>query len=217
MHGGTFADQQHHHCQWGLSPHARGNLSYFFSGQNAVGPIPVCTGEPAESVEGCGGYRAYPRMHGGTRGCQTTALIYRGLSPYARGNRPNGWGKLLRHGPIPVCTGEPLMAVFSSRRLRAYPRMHGGTLALATILNSNGGLSPYARGNPSSGVLPSLSSGPIPVCTGEPCPNLCTSRMAWAYPRMHGGTDQGTPVAVPAMGLSPYARGNRRKSNASFG
>ena len=152
--------------------------------------------------------RAYPRMHGGTGCGQSGGNFFEGLSPHARGNRVRSSRLEARLGPIPACTGEPSYV----RRLigapGAYPRMHGGTGALAAGVTAEQGLSPHARGNHGLARAKAGAIGPIPACTGEP---LCFARQRparWAYPRMHGGTASRISLRIHHQGLSPHARGN---------
>ena len=70
------------------------------------------------------------------------------------------------------------------------------------------GLSPRVRGNPLriDGHRHRLRS--IPACAGEP-PALTTDRScAGVYPRVCGGTEEGSIVLHGGRGLSPRVRGN---------
>ena len=59
---------------------------------------------------------------------------------------------------------------------------------LLTINAASGGLSPLARGNPKTGLMPMPSKRPIPACAGEPMPVTLAAPVNWAYPRLRGGT-----------------------------
>ena len=50
----------------GLSPRVRGNLPVERAGDEVVGSIPACAGEPAGCAWYCGGAGVYPRVCGGT-------------------------------------------------------------------------------------------------------------------------------------------------------
>ena len=70
------------------------------------------------------------------------------------------------------------------------------------------GLSPRVRGNPIRESYWPAIMGSIPACAGEPiCCRLPVSSQT-VYPRVCGGTPDGTPVATAAAGLSPRVRGN---------
>ncbi len=57
-------------------------------------------------------------------------------------------------------------------------------------------------------------AGPIPVRTGEPCSTAAGLWGTGAYPRSHGGTHLIELDALRVPGLSPFARGNRRRRRA---
>ncbi len=111
-------------------------------------------------------------------------------------------------GPIPACTGEPCYCVAAVIRPRAYPRMHGGTLAVGSHMRGLEGLSPHARGNRHRHASAGPGIGPIPACTGEPLNVVESLTASGAYPRMHGGTLASNSRALASAGLSPHARGN---------
>ncbi len=66
MRGGTKCEDYYDGNQWGLSPHARGNLQHLDHVIDHAGPIPACAGEPGPGAPGLGPRGAYPRMRGGT-------------------------------------------------------------------------------------------------------------------------------------------------------
>ena len=136
------------------------------------------------------------------------ATGHTGLSPHARGNQPEGGTTNNTVGPIPACTGEPLVALGLAANSRAYPRMHGGTgwRKIQTAMTT--GLSPHARGNQVTPDSERQGFGPIPACTGEPACSRCGVMVRRAYPRMHGGTRSKLCPMRLAWGLSPHARGN---------
>ncbi len=210
MRGGTLRPGRQQTQFLGLSPHARGNRVGVARMRATWGPIPACAGEP-DGPCSCGrGSRAYPRMRGGTYDRPGLVAVWLGLSPHARGNLSSLSVFHLWFGPIPACAGEPRTHSNALSASRAYPRMRGGTQLSQDIAAPYRGLSPHARGNPSSDRIGSFRWGPIPACAGEPrCwgTRPCT---AWAYPRMRGGTRPSAPTITVPPGLSPHARGNRK-------
>ena len=53
--------------------------------------------------------------------------------------------------------------------------------------------------------------GPIPARAGEPPKLKLKRKIRWAYPRSRGGTPVIPSKAASLSGLSPLARGNRRR------
>ena len=111
----------------GLSPLARGNLHRPSLSQRAPGSIPACVGEPVTAPIYTGNVGVYPRLRGGTGAQRLLNLACAGLSPLARGNRPNG--RRGNHAPrsIPACAGEPHLRSRRKQETRVYPRLRGGT------------------------------------------------------------------------------------------
>ncbi len=127
MRGGTAVLFLTNRRFWGPSPHARGNPSGRVRFRAFYGPIPACAGEPKKwPVCPCRS-GAYPRMRGGTISIAFTVCPSLGLSPHARGNPLHVCSCRFSVGPIPACAGEPWQSWQSLPRLRAYPRMRGGT------------------------------------------------------------------------------------------
>ncbi len=115
----------------GLSPHARGNLEEIRQRLASLGPIPACAGEPSRNALLNWNAWAYPRMRGGTSMPPRMMRRIWGLSPHARGNHGVSERNPIDLGPIPACAGEPSPPDTCVRGERAYPRMRGGTLAVA--------------------------------------------------------------------------------------
>ena len=155
--------------------------------------------------------RAYPRSRGGTVPRLLGGDHHWGLSPLARGNRACVviWGA--KQGPIPARAGEPPLKRGASAVEGAYPRSRGGTQAAGKRMELALGLSPLARGNRNTPLPPEQPSGPIPARAGEPAEQSARRLRPGAYPRSRGGTDLQRQSVSRAEGLSPLARGNRRK------
>ena len=188
LRGGTSARWQARWRSTGLSPPARGNHLLVRKLGVLPGPIPACAGEPGASRPGRPGWRAYPRLRGGTPPSSSRALRAWGLSPPARGN--HGDGSRLCHGagPIPACAGEPRSRHAAAGLAGAYPRLRGGTRPARCLACRAEGLSPPARGNLGVGGCGRSMCGPIPACAGEPGRTPPAWRSRRAYPRLRGGT-----------------------------
>ena len=73
------------------------------------------------------------------------------------------------------------------------------------------GLSPLARGNLAQRFEAAKTGGPIPARTGQPHETILLIFSYGAYPRSHGATVRSVLLSPSLGGLSPLARGNRRK------
>ena len=132
-----------------------------------------------------------------------------GLSPLARGNLRCASLSSLLLGPIPARAGEPQKSARGQNPARAYPRSRGGTPRIFAGKAAQVGLSPLARGNPSTANALASGWGPIPARAGEPGRACRPDTHGGAYPRSRGGTDLGGQACGGGEGLSPLARGNR--------
>ncbi len=155
-------------------------------------------------------------MRGGTDDNARTSGSEMGLSPHARGNPAQSKDHLMGLGPIPACAGEPQWFAGCVDRMRAYPRMRGGTSATRRGLPSQMGLSPHARGNHGGSGAGVWALRPIPACAGEPGAESLGGSAVGAYPRMRGGTARQQPARQLVMGLSPHARGNPASKGCSI-
>ena len=86
MHGETARPPLSVTCAYGLSPHARGNLSGGVVVETVSGTIPACTGKPRGNCAWQRLIMDYPRMHGETSCYLPGGPDVMGLSPHARGN-----------------------------------------------------------------------------------------------------------------------------------
>ncbi len=119
-----------------------------------------------------------------------------------------------RTGPIPARAGQPMPPRGRCCPRRAYPRSRGATANSALLCSTGTGLSPLARGNHSLPIQPGARPGPIPARAGQPCSRKKVSAPCRAYPRSRGATTPTWIWAACKSGLSPLARGNRRRSRA---
>ena len=189
----------------------RGNRSYHIHIDVGFGSIPACAGEPHRFIPVRMPYQVYPRVCGGTKVASGAGAPYGGLSPRVRGNPAWNSRRGKMTGSIPACAGEPI-AYLSIAILRGvYPRVCGGTVAVAAQHHSPSGLSPRVRGNLPRRRGTSGKSRSIPACAGEP--GLPPGRLLTpgVYPRVCGGT---IPLGLPRRtnkGLSPRVRGNHSR------
>jgi len=114
---------------------------------------------------------------------------------------------MAKSGSIPACTGEASPPRLGLSALKVYPRMHGGSQPGRPLAGNASGLSPHARGKPAWEGFSLHKSGSIPACTGEAKAEQQQDTDDEVYPRMHGGSQPGRPLAGNASGLSPHARG----------
>ena len=89
--------------------------------------IPACAGEPGARHQIFYRDTVYPRVCGGTVGCNVSHWRKQGLSPRVRGNPGTA---IPIGGPvwsIPACAGEPCRLSCLRRLRKVYPRVCGGT------------------------------------------------------------------------------------------
>ena len=186
----------------------RGNQERHHRRDDAAGSIPACAGEPGcwWSTRGAGW--VYPRVCGGTGWNGARPNRGTGLSPRVRGNRLAGGGAHPDGGSIPACAGEPGDRDGRFSRRRVYPRVCGGTAAVARCWRKCQGLSPRVRGNRGVVPLPMRRRGSIPACAGEPATAGHASPDLGVYPRVCGGTSSLRTRYTLRWGLSPRVRGN---------
>ncbi len=105
--GGTEAVGERREAEQGLSPRARGNHKLALPEATISGPIPAGAGEPGTPAPFRDLLMAYPRGRGGTTDQELADFFELGLSPRARGNRPDAPAARASRGPIPAGAGEP--------------------------------------------------------------------------------------------------------------
>ena len=152
----------------GLSPRVRGNRRAEAPRLLVAGSIPACAGEPGFPAVVRFEAGVYPRVCGGTWPKPPLPKPRRGLSPRVRGNPERLVAFGLFVGSIPACAGEPAVAAIEAQAQAVYPRVCGGTAAMASMSIALSGLSPRVRGNRGDGVHVHCAVGSIPACAGEP-------------------------------------------------
>ncbi len=210
-HGATYLVSVGTLTTGGLSPLARGNPRPRPPQSGRTGPIPARTGQPPWARLRAMDSRAYPRSHGATLRSLVSYCWLAGLSPLARGNQTGAVLADFVAGPIPARTGQPRGLFKKPHVGRAYPRSHGATTLGETTSYGFAGLSPLARGNLEAAGVVLLAGGPIPARTGQPNRRGFGGFCSGAYPRSHGATLPPFFAVDFHQGLSPLARGNRRR------
>ena len=145
--GGTDDSNRSSRNKGGLSPRVRGNRRVLEDGNEALGSIPACAGEPSRRALQGRPPEVYPRVCGGTSASSYGKASAMGLSPRVRGNRLGMPLRVRLKRSIPACAGEPVSGVSPAGELRVYPRVCGGTDWPAWPWASAWGLSPRVRGN----------------------------------------------------------------------
>ena len=177
-----------HFTNPGLSPRSRGQPGLLSHSPGHGRIIPAPAGEPCSWRTLWRDDPVYPRVGGGTLLDVDISGDTKGLSPRGRGN-PNGG---VRHVPemrsIPAWAGEPICVPSSSTTARVYPRVGGGTKVVRDGDQSDIGLSPRGRGNPSMMPISSMTARSIPAWAGEPDSGQTECWLPWVYPRVGGGT-----------------------------
>ena len=134
-----------------------------------------------------------------------------GLSPQARGNRRRRNRGDEMKGSIPAGAGESRRERRISQNNMVYPRRRGGIAVTRPCCQQILGLSPQARGNHNCVIVVAQCSGSIPAGAGESCPCCRNAGLRWVYPRRRGGIITFLHSEWNNQGLSPQARGNRRR------
>ena len=207
--GGTRVAGRSTPEQVGLSPRVRGNLAGVYEAGSSSRSIPACAGEPFFYVMQLIRSKVYPRVCGGTPLSSTDAPCGQGLSPRVRGNLFAIVLVAIVWGSIPACAGEPTTWRTIREGSWVYPRVCGGTEALAVLRPFYGGLSPRVRGNPIMITCRPADVRSIPACAGEPHTPWLKPIPHRVYPRVCGGTEGKPPGSTDSAGLSPRVRGNR--------
>ena len=194
----------------GLSPRMRGNPTQRLTPHLLSGSIPAYAGEPICWIQQRSSGRVYPRVCGGTGAGSAAAPCLSGLSPRMRGNRPVGSAVTGGEGSIPAYAGEPPTPSGVIGPGPVYPRVCGGTQAIACLRHAASGLSPRMRGNLVVRRRSGGFHGSIPAYAGEPMSGSRRSGGFRVYPRVCGGTCGVGDWPSGRAGLSPRMRGNPR-------
>ncbi len=144
----VLGDHQEHST--GLSPRARGSRYRHRAHCAGEGSIPAGAGKPATRLGRHLYQRVYPRGRGEAEIPDPDEDAAEGLSPRARGSQLRGARALVGRGSIPAGAGKPTTRSACSRGPRVYPRGRGEATCASMTQRPIPGLSPRARGSPSS-------------------------------------------------------------------
>ncbi len=149
----------------------------------------------------------YPRWRGEHFLCPELHLLFRGLSPLARGTHIAIRTNRFRRRFIPAGAGNTGSRSLTKLSATVYPRWRGEHSHLPCSRWSRSGLSPLARG-----TLILFSSHRyrrrfIPAGAGNTLVCVFVAVNNTVYPRWRGEHDVTPDPARTALGLSPLARG----------
>ena len=134
-----------------------------------------------------------------------------------RGNRRYAQSFTVHSGSIPAYAGEPAATWIADACPEVYPRVCGGTGAVAAAGDVDDGLSPRMRGNHVRANQAGIIERSIPAYAGEPLPREPGWGRPKVYPRVCGGTASNLAAGTPYEGLSPRMRGNHQRARQSGG
>ncbi len=171
------------------------------------GTIPACAGSSSwrRLPRRCPG--DHPRVRGEQPAQLSSAPIFPGPSPRARGadQLPVPLVGLL--GTIPACAGSRSAAGTACRTPGDHPRVRGEQRTPPSTCTTPAGPSPRARG---AGVPPRPDirlGGTIPACAGSRMTTVSATTRSWDHPRVRG-EQIGSACGLPdSRGPSPRARG----------
>ncbi len=152
----------------------------------------------------------YPRWRGEHAGFGVLNFQTRGLSPLARGTRccpglSEVWQRF-----IPAGAGNTAFLISPPRRSTVYPRWRGEHVIFIAALSCPIGLSPLARGTPSTCPLTTNNGRFIPAGAGNTFVRRSEKYDHSVYPRWRGEHHRWIYRDKFLNGLSPLARGTRR-------
>ena len=171
--------------------------------------IPAGAGNTPAYADITSSSSVYPRWRGEHiyRSCSVRNGI--GLSPLARGTPELGSARHADIRFIPAGAGNT-MTISPCRGFSAvYPRWRGEHISICPRTNTNGGLSPLARGTRLQVIHRVKQTRFIPAGAGNTMVKISTFRRAAVYPRWRG--EHATPLLLQSgiTGLSPLARGTQ--------
>ena len=191
----------------GLSPLARGRPRAGGSGHRRSGTIPARAGTTARVILARAPMPDYPRSRGDDAMDPMSPVSTDGLSPLARGRRPDHHRSLPRTRTIPARAGTTKARRFRHHRMEDYPRSRGDDLASTRRLQTHVGLSPLARGRLCPGIEARRAARTIPARAGTTWRPQGATRPMWDYPRSRGDDRVSAMEYEGEGGLSPLARG----------
>ncbi len=194
----------------GLSPRVRGNRRRAGKSPDVGGSIPARAGQPQCLARRTPPSAVYPRACGATLHGAHGLGLGGGLSPRVRGNQTLPLVSAFNRRSIPARAGQPSLDLAMSPGMWVYPRACGATRWRSSMATRRRGLSPRVRGNRFTLFRPLGLTGSIPARAGQPGGWTPWSTRSRVYPRACGATRHRGAPGIPARGLSPRVRGNRR-------
>ncbi len=117
---------------------------------------------------------------------------------------------------IPAGAGNTVPKSSHTGASTVYPRWRGEHAESMHNFDRENGLSPLARGTQKDIRSPALPNRFIPAGAGNTIICLVARSVDAVYPRWRGEHTSVTVLAAPATGLSPLARGTRKKHGAAL-
>ncbi|VAU58737.1 Domain of uncharacterised function (DUF2825) [Klebsiella pneumoniae] len=170
----------------GLSPLARVTLAHLTDDNARLRFIPAGVGNTARWLPTTGQPSVYPRWRGEHVLIAVVTVGICGLSPLARGTllpvcSVGGRGRF-----IPAGAGNTTSESTGKRSSPVYPRWRGEHYLYDLDVGFATGLSPLARGTPSSGLRGDYWARFIPAGAGNTCYGVGALNIGAVYPRWRG-------------------------------
>src|SRR5690606_24173920 len=158
------------------------------------------------------GNAVHPHVRGAHTVSPAPTAAASGPSPRAWGSRAQGGGANAGLRSIPTCVGLTRLGTTGVYASAVHPHVRGAHRCAAAASTSTGGPSPRAWGSLALTGLQPVRARSIPTCVGLTPPGDDRFSGTPVHPHVRGahvedGRDQPT-----AAGLSPRARGSRRRS-----
>ncbi len=195
----------------GLSPLARGTPHLQVG--NAVNSrfIPAGAGNTLCNVGRQLASAVYPRWRGEHKNYADQQINQNGLSPLARGTRRAVTRARQRIRFIPAGAGNTSRTSAAGARRPVYPRWRGEHGKYVVADDKNNGLSPLARGTRAGHLNQFFCRRFIPAGAGNTLLFRVFMTRYTVYPRWRGEHRLDFGVLFLARGLSPLARGTRKR------
>ena len=139
-----------------------------------------------------------------------------GLSPLARGTHTQVAIPPARARFIPAGAGNTVILAAWKKTLAVYPRWRGEHVAVRCWTGPSCGLSPLARGTPTSRHYFSQARRFIPAGAGNTHGREIATPSRTVYPRWRGEHSSIYASLNKSNGLSPLARGTQRAREHRF-
>ncbi len=191
----------------GLSPLAQGTLHHVINLRICRRFIPARAGNTADCHLHRSPVPVYPRSRGEHIHSAAVRHGANGLSPLARGTPQVDTVTLKRERFIPSRAGNTCCSSSKMQPVAVYPLSRGEHPKFSTVPFLPSGLSPLARGTPSSLTRTVGIHRFIPARAGNTTPFLLRQGVPSVYPRSRGEHSNAAIHPAKSIGLSPLARG----------